>query len=628
MIYNKKEKKFFSFDFQGKNVTFEIDSLALRSDKSILCRYGNTTVLTTLCTKNVEEDVDFVKLTVFLEEKFYSIGRIPAGFNKREARSSYDAILISRLIDRSLRSCLSISDKKEIQITNTILSLDDDHDVRLVACWNSFLSVLLCEKLSFNKLISTSIIAENDGNFIFNPSYEQLKKSSFEFIITSSEEKILMLEMFSKELDESKTYEIANFAFEQNSKMINQVFSCFLNSELLSKKINLTNSLSEEKENTNLDFDQIKLEISNFIKDSFSFDLSWDERKFNFENFPIILSKKYPKTSFVEIDNFWNKSLKEKISSEIIEKNKRIDGRGVDQIRDINININYLPNVHGSALFSRGNTNVLSVLTFGKSSERQIIDDGLSKSSYHKNFIHHYNFPGFAVNNLSVFKSTSRREIGHGQLAEKTFFHLIPSVDIFPYTTRIVSEVISSEGSSSQASICASSLAMMSSGFPLKKHVAGIALGLFNDEILTDINDFEDKLGEMDLKIAGTEDGICSFQMDVKNNGISLELFYKSLQKAKNARLLIIKKMNEVISETNSKLPNRMIKCKRVYFGSDKLGLIIGQGGKNINLVTSKTGTKIDFQDDGFALIYHSDDSNINEAYEMMRKFLIKQSKL
>jgi polyribonucleotide nucleotidyltransferase len=618
---NKKEKKFFSFVFQGKNVTFEVDSLALRADKSILCRYGNTTVLTTLCLKDVQEDLDFVRLTVFLEEKFYSIGKIPSGFNKRESRPSYESILISRLIDRSLRSCLSISDKKEIQITNTILSLDDDYDVRLVSCWNSFLAVLLCEKLSFNSLVSTVVVAENDGQLICNPNYEQLKNSSFEFIVTASREKILMLEMFSGELSESKVKEIANFAFEQNCKIIDQNFSSILNEEIISKKLNLTSLKNVDKFNIS---DQIKFEILKFIEEIFSIDSNWDDRKHELENFPIHLSKKYPDVSFIEIENFWYDSLKGKISLEILNKNKRIDGRRSDQIRDLNINIDYLPNVHGSALFSRGNTNVISVLTFGKSSERQLIDDALSRNNFHKNFVHHYNFPGFAVNNLSVFKSVSRREVGHGQLAEKTFSHIIPSVDEFPYTTRIVSEVISSEGSSSQASICASSLAMMASGFPLKKHVAGVALGLFGKVILTDINDFEDKLGDMDFKIAGTENGICSFQMDVKNDGISLDLLSECLERAKVARLLIIEKMNLVISEPRPNLPNKMLKCKKVYFGSDKLGLVIGQGGKNINIVTSKTGTKVDFQDDGFALIYHSDSEKINEAYEMMRKFLIR----
>jgi polyribonucleotide nucleotidyltransferase len=252
-----------------------------------------------------------------------------------------------------------------------------------------------------------------------------------------------------------------------------------------------------------------------------------------------------------------------------------------------------------------------------------LIDDAISRNNFHKYFIHHYNFPSFAVDSLSVFKSVSRREIGHGQLAEKTFSHLIPSIDDFPYTTRIVSEVISSEGSSSQASICASSLAMMASGFPLKSHVAGVAIGLFGDVILTDINDFEDKLGEMDFKIAGTKNGICSFQMDVKNEGISLELLSKCLEKARIARLFIIEKMNSVISEPRSTLPNKMLKCRKVYFGSDKLGLIIGQGGKNINLVTSKTGAKIDFQDDGFALIYHSENEKINEACDMMKKSMM-----
>jgi len=229
---------------------------------------------------------------------------------------------------------------------------------------------------------------------------------------------------------------------------------------------------------------------------------------------------------------------------------------------------------------------------------------------------------------LSSFKSISRREIGHGQLVEKTFSYLIPSIDYFPYTTRLVSEVVSSEGSSSQASICASSLSMMASGFPLKKHVAGIALGMINGVVITDINDYEDKLGDIDFKIAGTEDGICSLQLDVKNGGITIEELSECLYQAKVSRLLIIKKMNSIISSPRKSLPKQIIKCKKIYFGPNKLGMIIGQGGKNINLITSKTGVKVDFQDDGFALVYHDDENKITEAHEMMRRSIVIKSKL
>ncbi|WNE41829.1 MAG: Polyribonucleotide nucleotidyltransferase [Mycoplasmataceae bacterium] len=626
-INDNTEKKF-SFNFQGKEISFEFDSLSLRGNKSVICRYGNTTILTTLCLKDLEEDLDFVRLTIFLDEKFYSIGKIPSGFNKRENRSGCESILISRLVDHSIRSCFSVSDKKEIQITNTILSLDENYDPKLVSCWNSFLVSLLSEDLSFNKLLSTVIVAKVGNEFICNPSSEQLRSSPFELIVTATKEKILMLEMFSGEISEEQMKEASKFAISNIGEMIDK-FSSLLTDNLLEKKLKLKifkDNLSENK-----DFNKIKLEIDNFISEIFSIEIfDWNERKKNLELFLKSLLKKYSEIPSFEIENFWYSKLKKKVSNDVLTKNKRIDGRNSIQIRDLKIAIDYLPGVHGSSLFSRGNTNVISVLTFGKTNDRQLIDEAFfyAKASPYKYFIHHYNFPSFAVNHLSSFKSISRREIGHGQLVEKTFSYLIPSIDYFPYATRLVSEVVSSEGSSSQASICASSLSMMASGFPLKKHVAGIALGMINGVVITDINDYEDKLGDIDFKIAGTEDGICSLQLDVKNGGITIEELYECLYQAKVARLLIIKKMNSIISSPRKSLPKQIIKCKKIYFGSNKLGMIIGQGGKNINLITSKTGVKVDFQDDGFALVYHDDENKITEAHEMMRRSIVIKSKL
>lgn len=315
------------------------------------------------------------------------------------------------------------------------------------------------------------------------------------------------------------------------------------------------------------------------------------------------------------------------VKQQIMIKGRRIDGRLVDQVRELNMKIDYLPNVHGSALFCRGNTNVISILTYGKNSDRVSSDSALSREIYQKNFIHHYNFPNFAVNELSRFKNVSRREVGHGRLVEKTFFNLIPSFEEFPYMTRLVSEVVSSEGSSSQASICASSLVMMSAGFPLKQHIAGVALGLFDNIVLSDINDIEDKLGDIDFKIAGTKDKIYSLQMDVKNNGISLELLLVCLKKARVARTFIIEKMDLIISEPKKELPEKMFKCKKFYFGSDKLGLIIGQGGRNINSIILKTNSKIDVQNDGFILIYNLDERKITEAFEMIKSTLAQRTK-
>jgi polyribonucleotide nucleotidyltransferase len=626
--YNRKRETF-ALEIEGRKALFEINGLYLRAEKSVVCRYGDTTVLTTLCLRDIDEDIDFVRLAVSVDEKFYSIGKIPSGFNKRESRPSYNAIVIARMVDRSLRSCFSIRDKKEIQITNTILSVDDSHDLRLAIFWNSFIVSLLSENLTFNKLISLVVIAESNGELVCNPSNEQIKNSSFELIMSASKEKILMLEMFSNALDEKKVQSIVDFAFDRIKNTIDESFSLFLNENLLLKKSELS-ALIDAKSKIDLSCDKnLSDEINEFFFENFSIDQNWDERKKKIEFFPKILLKNHPTFTAFEIEEFWYKSLKNFVSSRVLSQNKRVDDRTACQIRDLNISIDYLPGVHGSALFSRGNTNVISVLTFGKNNEKQLVDDALSRDSYQKHFFHHYNFPDFAVNSISnSFKSTSRREVGHGQLVEKTLSRLIPAIDDFPYTTRIVSEVISSEGSSSQASICASSLAMMSSGFPLKKHVAGISLGLFNDVVVVDINDLEDKLSEIDFKISGTEDGICSFQMDVKNDGINLDVFSRCLKTASFARLTIIDKMNLVIAEPRKNLSKQIVKCKKIYFGTDKIGLIIGQNGRTISSITSKTGSKIDFQNDGFVFVYHHDEEKIADAHEMMREIVARKSRV
>ncbi len=298
----------------------------------------------------------------------------------------------------------------------------------------------------------------------------------------------------------------------------------------------------------------------------------------------------------------------------------RLDGRQASQIRPLEIQIDYLNNTHGSAMFARGATKILSVATIGKVSEKQLIDNIFSRS--HKYFIHHYNFPSFAVNEIVSYRGTSRREIGHGELVEKTFDYLIPSHSVFPYTIRVVSEVLSSDGSSSQASICATSLALMTAGVPLIRPVAGIALGLFEGEIYTDINGLEDKLGEMDFKIAGTEKGICSLQLDLKNQGISLELVKVCLEKARQARLFLLSEMKNHIFCSRSALPTQVIKCRRFYVEKEKIGLIIGPRGKTINQLTEETGSTIEIQEDGYILVYHQEEDKLEKTCRIIQNLI------
>src|SRR3954454_1850176 len=301
-------------------------------------------------------------------------------------------------------------------------------------------------------------------------------------------------------------------------------------------------------------------------------------------------------------------------------KQARLDGRGADQIRPLEIKIDYLPNVHGSAVFARGETKILSVATLGKISEKQLVDSIFSRS--YKHFIHHYNFPQFAVNEIASYRSVSRREIGHGELVEKTFDYLIPESSIFPYTTRVVSEVLSSDGSSSQASICATSLALMTAGVPLIRPAAGIALGLFEKQIYSDINGLEDKLGEMDFKIAGTEKGICSLQLDVKNQGITNSLIKECFKKARQARLYLLSEMKKHIFQPRPTLPTQVIKCRKFYVEKEKIGLIIGPKGKTINQLTEETGSTIEVQNDGYVLIYHQEEEKLEKTYQAIKNII------
>jgi polyribonucleotide nucleotidyltransferase len=294
------------------------------------------------------------------------------------------------------------------------------------------------------------------------------------------------------------------------------------------------------------------------------------------------------------------------------EKQVRLDGRGANQIRPLEIQIDYLPNVHGSAVFARGETKVLSVVTIGKISEKQLVDSIFNRS--YKHFIHHYNFPSFAVNEVTSYRSVSRREIGHGELVEKTFDYLISSPESFPYTVRVVSEVLSSDGSSSQASICATSLALMTAGVPLIRPVAGISLGLFEGQIYSDINGLEDKLGEMDFKVAGTEKGVCSVQLDVKNQGISQELIKKCFVKARQIRINLLTEMKKCIYQPRSNLASQVIKCRSLLIEKEKIGLIIGPRGKNINQLSEETGSTIEIQNDGCILVYNQDEEKLEET--------------
>jgi polyribonucleotide nucleotidyltransferase len=619
----EKENKRFEFKFQGKEIVFEIDQLATRSDKSILARYGNTTVLTVLLVKELspKKIIPFFPLTVSVEEKFYAVGRIPASFNRREGKPSYDAITTARLIDRSLRNFFPTVGHQEVQIINHILSVDPTCDPCLLAAWNSFLVCLLSPLLPFfSTPLALVTVSELEKEMVCCSNQE----SEWELIISATEEKITMLEVEAKEISEEKLMTAVEFAYHEIRHLLG-----FFRYIITSQGANKKKPLEEKKvENEWLE----KKINSHLVKLLLQEDISWSEEEKELKKFCQQLNQEYGAKNphleaeyiedLVEIisDNCLRDFMKEIWNS----RQRRLDGRQSHEIRPLEIQIDYLPSVHGSALFTRGETKVLSVVTIGKISEKQLIDTVFFRS--HKYFIHHYNFPNFAVNELINYRGTSRREIGHGQLVEKTFAYLIPPTSEFPHTVRTVSEVFSSDGSSSQASICATSLALMTAGVPLIRPVAGIALGLLAGQIYTDINGLEDKLGEMDFKIAGTEKGVCSLQLDVKNHGISQELLKECLEKGRTARLYLLSEMKKHIIHPRPSLPTQVIKCRQFYVGNEKISLIIGPGGKKINYITAKTGTTIEIQADGYVLIYHQEEKQLERAVVLIQETLASSS--
>ncbi|RHZ37514.1 polyribonucleotide nucleotidyltransferase [endosymbiont GvMRE of Glomus versiforme] len=618
---NNSTQKKFEFTFQGKKIIFEIDQLATKSEKSVLCRYGNTVVLTVLCLKQSAESskLNFVPLTVFFEEKFYSVGKIPAVFNKREGKPDYNSVTIARLIDRSIRSFFPLGGQYEIQITNSVLAFDSAADPRLVACWNSILVCYLSPLLSsFNQPLATVVISKNQEEFICNPSIIQLDESPFELIITATKENIVMLELGAEEIAEKELEKAVIFAQKQIQQLL-QFFQQIANSLNISKNSFLTPEKSIDKnwqEKIKEKLEKILTAKDNWLNKEKKLQETLQELKKNPEQDTNAWEE--------EIEQIWDLTLQNWMQTNFRRTQQRIDGRKKEEIRPLNMKINYLPNVHSSALFQRGETQVLSVVTLGKTSDRQLIDNIFVHT--HKHFIHHYNFPAFAVNEIEKFKSTSRREIGHGQLVEKTFPPLLPSVDTFPYTIRVVSEVLGSDGSSSQASICATSLALMTAGVPMKRPVAGIALGLLEGEILVDINGLEDKFGEMDYKIAGTEKGVCSLQLDVKNQGISFLIFQKSLQEGKKARIYLLREMSNFLPKTRPQLPTQAIKFKKIFVGAERFGLIIGSQGKTINRLIQETGVEIDLQQpSGFVLLYHHDEQQLIKAVRFIESQIKKK---
>ncbi len=632
------KKKVFELDFHGRKIVVEHGELAKQADGAVLVRYNDTVVLTAaVVSKNVNLLSDFFPLTVNYQEKLYSVGKIPGGFIKREGRPSEAATLAARMIDRPMRPLFPEGFKNEVQVISTVLSVDQDCSPELTAMLASSLAVSI-SKIPFNGPIAGVKVGRVDGKFVINPTPEQLERSELDLTVAGTKDAINMVESSAKQVSEDIMLEALMFGHKAVKELIK--FEEKIIKEIGEEKMEYE-TLTPDKEM----IERItalatkKMDKVLRIKDKLKKYAAIDEVKeeiielYTKENEEILkdqeLKELLAKVNMVLSDIEYNL-----FRSIVVKEKKRADGRKMDEIRPLSTDIDLLPRTHGSALFTRGETQALSVTTLGALGEHQIID-GLGLEDQ-KRFMLHYNFPQFSVGETGRYGAPGRREIGHGALGEKALAQVIPSEEEFPYTIRVVSEILESNGSSSQASICAGCMSLMAAGVPIKAPVAGIAMGLITHEdeytILTDIQGMEDHLGDMDFKVAGTKDGITALQMDIKIKGITEEILKEALAQAKKARLEILKVIAKQIKEPRKEVSKYAPKMETFMINPAKIKDVIGRGGEtitkiiceasNVTEVTNVNAVKVDLEDDGRVVIYHTDRDIINKTKQMIEEIV------
>ena len=627
-------KKVYELDFRGRKLTVEIGELAKQAHGAVLVRYGDTVILSTaVVSKNANILSDFFPLMVLYQEKLYSVGKIPGGFIKREGRPTDNATLAARMIDRPMRPMFPHNFRNEVQIVNTVLSVDQDNSPELAAMFGSSLATSI-SKIPFDGPIAGVKVGRVNGEFIINPTAEQLELTDIELTVAGTKEAINMVESGSKEVSESDMLEALMFGHdavkelcEFQEKIIAEIGQPKMEYEVLEITDELKNevrSLSEEKLNQAMRIlDKIeKYEAIDRVKEEVVEKYENENQELKDDELKELITKVKLVLEEIEYEIFRQIVVKEKT---------RADGRAMDEIRPLSTDIDLLPRTHGSALFTRGQTQALGVVTLGALGEHQILD-GLSLEA-EKRFMLHYNFPQFSVGETGRYGAPGRREIGHGALGERALSQVIPSEEEFPYTIRVVSEILESNGSSSQASICAGCMALMAAGVPIKAPVAGIAMGLITNEddytILTDIQGMEDHLGDMDFKVAGTRKGICALQMDIKIKGITKEILEKALAQAKKARMQILDVIEAQIPEPRKEVSKYAPKTMTFTINPNKIKDVIGKGGEmitkiileasNVTAVTDANAVKVDLEDDGRVIIYHSDKEIIEKTAQMIK---------
>lgn len=629
------EKKVFKLDFYGREIIVEHGQVAKQADGAVLVRYGDTVVLSTaVVSKTANLLSDFFPLMVLYQEKLYSVGKIPGGFIKREGRPTDAATLAARMIDRPLRPLFPEDFKNEVQIVNTVLSVDQDNSPELTALFGSSLATCI-SKIPFNGPVAAVKVGRVGGKFIINPTVAEAEVSDIDLTVAGTKDAINMVEAGAREASEDDMLEALLFGHEAIKKLIafeEEVIASIGEEKMEYAKLEITEKLRNEVDSIVRERLDKALRIKDKLEKYNTIDSLEEEvvEKYKTENEdnmkPEQLKELLTKVALIfhgiEYELFRNIVVKEK---------KRADGRAMDEIRPLSTDIDLLPRCHGSALFTRGETQSLATVTLGALGEHQILD-GLGIEDA-KRFMLHYNFPAFSVGETGRYGAPGRREIGHGALGERALSYVIPSEEEFPYTIRVVSEILESNGSSSQATICAGTMALMAAGVPIKKPVAGIAMGLITHEdeytILTDIQGMEDHLGDMDFKVAGTKDGITALQMDIKIDGINRDILKEALAQAKKARLEILDVITKQIEKPREDVSKYAPKTETFMMNPDKIKDVIGRGGEmitkiilecsGVNTVNDINAVKVDLEDDGRVIIYHTDRDIINKTAERIK---------
>ncbi|ATD30535.1 polyribonucleotide nucleotidyltransferase [Macrococcoides bohemicum] len=619
-----QEKKVFTTEWAGRPLTIETGQLAKQANGAVLVRYGDTVVLSTATASKEPRDVDFFPLMVNYEEKLYAAGKIPGGFNKREGRPGEDATLTSRLIDRPIRPLFPKGYRNDVQVISIVMSVDPNNSPEMAAMIGSSMALSVSD-IPFDGPIAGVNVGLIDNKFIINPNVEAREQSILDLQVAGHFDAVNMVEAGAKEVTEEKMLEAIMFGHDEIKKLVTFQKEIIAELNPVKKEFVPVETNTEVEEAVTKQAEALNLAAAIQTQEKQAREERITAIKVQIvENF-----QEQGEEAIAIVNKTFDALVKAEVRRQITEDKVRPDGRRPDEIRPLSSEVGLLPRAHGSGLFTRGQTQAFSIATLGALGEHQIID-GLGVEE-EKRYMHHYNFPNFSVGETGPVRAPGRREIGHGALGERALLQVIPDEKEFPYTIRVVSEVLESNGSSSQASICGSTLALMDAGVPIKAPVAGIAMGLVKKDehytILSDIQGMEDALGDMDFKVAGTSKGITAIQMDIKIDGLSEDILREALEQARIGRLHIMEHMLSTISEPSASLSPYAPKIKIIHINPDKIRDVIGPGGKKINEIIDATGVKLDIEQDGTVFIGSSDEEMIAKAQELIEN-IVREAKV